>query len=318
MLTRCPSCTTIFRVSTDQLKVRQGKVRCGSCQGVFNALDSLIEEIAPASEPIAVLPAPTCEPEPDVLTGAVAHDAASDAPLDDVLDIGEPVSTAPTVDSLAVALSSEAGPPSPDSAPMSPAHVASVALSEAPSLIDNSEAAPALHDDDLPPEARFGWFWALGIVLAIVTMLAQALMIFRVEIATSVPETRPWFVAACELLDCRVDLARKANLLAIESSDLNPDPAFPGQSGRLRLHASLHNRASHAQEWPALEVTLTDTNDRPLIRRALTAKEYLLAAKPAPGNLEQGIGGQQEISIELALDSGDVLASGYRLYLFYP
>ncbi|TRZ95840.1 MAG: hypothetical protein D4R84_07490, partial [Rhodocyclaceae bacterium] len=44
MLTRCPTCATHFRVTPAQLKARTGSVRCGECQHVFNALDSLIEE----------------------------------------------------------------------------------------------------------------------------------------------------------------------------------------------------------------------------------------------------------------------------------
>ncbi len=344
MLTRCPSCATIFRVSTEQLKARQGKVRCGSCQSVFNALDSLIEEVVPVSEPIAVSPAPTWGLAPEALAHPSVDDAATGAQLDEVINIGEPVGTDLSVDITDIKATVPAGksavifpePIQPSAPPLPPAPPVSAAVTATPVPVSVSDPEPEstelptrtpieIHEaesdslaEDTPAQARFGRLWALGIVLAIVAMLTQALMMFRVEIATSVPETRPWFVAACELLDCHVDLARQAHLLSIESSDLNPDPAFPGQSGRLRLHASLHNRASHAQEWPLLEVTLTDTSDRPLIRRALTAKEYLLAAKPPQSNLEQGIGGQQEISIELALDSGDVLASGYRLYLFYP
>ena len=44
MLTRCPTCETHFRVTAEQLKARSGRVRCGECQQVFNALDTLIEE----------------------------------------------------------------------------------------------------------------------------------------------------------------------------------------------------------------------------------------------------------------------------------
>ena len=52
MLTRCPECTTHFRVTPEQLKARAGRVRCGECQHVFNALDTLIEE------PVLVIAAP--------------------------------------------------------------------------------------------------------------------------------------------------------------------------------------------------------------------------------------------------------------------
>ncbi|GMR16779.1 MAG: hypothetical protein BMS9Abin31_1159 [Gammaproteobacteria bacterium] len=37
MLTRCPQCETIFRVSKRDLAAAKGKVRCGSCKAVFNA-----------------------------------------------------------------------------------------------------------------------------------------------------------------------------------------------------------------------------------------------------------------------------------------
>lgn len=41
MVTSCPACTTTFRVTQEQLKHRQGKVRCGQCRGVFDAFKSL-------------------------------------------------------------------------------------------------------------------------------------------------------------------------------------------------------------------------------------------------------------------------------------
>ncbi|HEY3431477.1 MAG TPA: DUF3426 domain-containing protein [Rhodocyclaceae bacterium] len=54
MFTRCPTCSTTFRVTPEQLKARLGRVRCGQCKAVFNALDSLIEEGAlPPPEAVA-------------------------------------------------------------------------------------------------------------------------------------------------------------------------------------------------------------------------------------------------------------------------
>jgi len=44
MLTCCPNCKTSFRITPEQLKARQGKVRCGECQHVSNALDTLIDD----------------------------------------------------------------------------------------------------------------------------------------------------------------------------------------------------------------------------------------------------------------------------------
>lgn len=40
LLTRCPHCDTRFRVTDEQLDLAKGKVRCGSCMEVFNALEN--------------------------------------------------------------------------------------------------------------------------------------------------------------------------------------------------------------------------------------------------------------------------------------
>lgn len=53
--TQCPKCDTRFRVTDAQLGVANGKVRCGNCMSVFNALEHKIDESAP--------PAPEKQPE---------------------------------------------------------------------------------------------------------------------------------------------------------------------------------------------------------------------------------------------------------------
>jgi predicted Zn finger-like uncharacterized protein len=44
MYTQCPNCETIFRISSEQLQVARGNVRCGDCNQPFNALDSLMDQ----------------------------------------------------------------------------------------------------------------------------------------------------------------------------------------------------------------------------------------------------------------------------------
>lgn len=80
LATQCPHCFTIFRVAGDQLKLRGGLVRCGSCKQVFNGNDYLVEasvsdgyyqpapgskaQAAPANTPAA--PSPQTPPAPAV------------------------------------------------------------------------------------------------------------------------------------------------------------------------------------------------------------------------------------------------------------
>ena len=51
MFTRCPECETTFRLGAEDLRRAQGKVRCGDCGSVFNALEYLAEESEPSEEP---------------------------------------------------------------------------------------------------------------------------------------------------------------------------------------------------------------------------------------------------------------------------
>jgi len=48
LYTRCPGCTTIFRVTEPQLALREGQVRCGHCRTVFHGREQLISLAPPA------------------------------------------------------------------------------------------------------------------------------------------------------------------------------------------------------------------------------------------------------------------------------
>ncbi len=45
MYTRCPECSTCFRVTERHLAIAKGKVRCGHCQLVFNATENAIDDL---------------------------------------------------------------------------------------------------------------------------------------------------------------------------------------------------------------------------------------------------------------------------------
>ncbi|MBN8454302.1 MAG: zinc-ribbon domain-containing protein [Candidatus Accumulibacter sp.] len=53
MRTCCPTCRTVFRVTPEQLRLRAGRVRCGQCRAVFNAIENLFDGDSLASSPTA-------------------------------------------------------------------------------------------------------------------------------------------------------------------------------------------------------------------------------------------------------------------------
>lgn len=171
---------------------------------------------------------------------------------------------------------------------------------------------PFMAEED--PQPRRTWLWAIGVLLALGGLFGQAVYRYRAELAVQVPGIRPQLDAACRVLRCQIVLPRRVELMSIEASDLQADPR---REGIIVLNAVLRNRARFAQDYPALELTLTDEGDRPLLRRVLAPRDYLDPAR-APLLLSDGIAPGGEASLRVFLDSSRARATGYRLYLFYP
>ena len=63
MLTRCPQCETLYRLTTEQLEAAGGKVRCSRCNKVFNAAEHMQQSSKKAPIP-SVRPKPKPKPQP--------------------------------------------------------------------------------------------------------------------------------------------------------------------------------------------------------------------------------------------------------------
>jgi predicted Zn finger-like uncharacterized protein len=179
---------------------------------------------------------------------------------------------------------------------------------------------PRRDDEPLPefleeeaPRSRFNVAWGLAALLALAALLLQLAYQYRTELATLAPQMKPYLVEGCRFLDCEVRLPRRPNLLSIESSDLQGDKRG---ANLIVLHAVIRNRAPFPQELPALELTLTDSLDRAVVRRVLSPDEYLSGAMR--DSRQKGIAPGAEATLRVLFDTGGVGAVGYRLYLFYP
>jgi predicted Zn finger-like uncharacterized protein len=153
--------------------------------------------------------------------------------------------------------------------------------------------------------------WAVLSLVLLVVISAQAAYAFRTEVTMWLPYTRTYYVRLCESLGCTMGLPRLSNFLHIEASDLKTfDPAYPNE---IQLFLTVRNRAAVEMAYPAFELTLTDSLERTIARRVFLPAEYLRSAARA-GGLKPGV----ELPIQLFLDTGSLIAAGYRLYLFYP
>ncbi len=83
LATQCPHCNTVFRVAHDQLKLRGGIVRCGTCKEVFDGNAALINTDAlrppEPGRPTSAPAAPRTTPAPPSTAHAATPGGAIDA-----------------------------------------------------------------------------------------------------------------------------------------------------------------------------------------------------------------------------------------------
>jgi hypothetical protein len=152
---------------------------------------------------------------------------------------------------------------------------------------------------------------ALAALLLALVLAGQLVFHFRTAIAIATPGLRPALAALSEALGSEIPLPRHAEMISIEASDLQNEP---GRGRLLALQATLRNAATYAQAYPALELALTDTSDKVIVRRVLLPVEYL-----PPAVVDNGaFAPNADVEVRLWLEAKDIQAAGYRLYVFYP
>lgn len=259
LITRCPNCSTTFRVQGAQLSARGGRVRCGKCNQVFDGLAQVVENDGGAA---------TVGPSPQ-------------------LALFDPLR-------LAAEAEKEAQAKTERDAAAKAAGAAYTARMRARATMPTEDDAEFLAETASRP--GFVVLWSFLSVLALVALAAQAAVHFRTELVVFAPQIRPQLQIACDLLDCEVHLPRQPELMSIESSELRFDP---NRGGIIRLTAVVRNRAPFPQEYPALELTLIDERDEPVARRILFPRDYLRAGDAqAKRDAGIAPGAEEVVSIE--------------------
>jgi predicted Zn finger-like uncharacterized protein len=278
--TRCPGCKTIFRVTPQQLAMRAGQVRCGHCHTVFDGVAALV----------SLAPRPRDEPEPEF----------------DEAVLGPPTVTLRSAQAL------QPAPDEPDDR-VEPAGKVALEDNEADASSDPQIAYSARFSWQEKKERRRvpSWLYALAIPLLVLLLAGQGLFHFRDAIAANWPTVKPALIRLCAVAGCEVRPMQDISGLSIEASDLQADPAH---RGLLVLSTTIRNRAPYSLAYPYVELTLSDTTDHVVVRRAFAPQEYVSGA----ADPRIGIAGNSEIAIKLFIDASATTQAGYQVYLFYP
>ena len=333
----------MFQVETDQLKVSDGWVRCGHCDGVFDASAHFqISPVASAPEipdvqvaPSAQFQAAPVEVDPGSATPAPARylpDAAADVPAVDAA-LSSYLSTPQVLDE-AEALPPTAAPTDSDARralygrePKGPIKADVTARRKAEVSFVKTARRRARRSQPL--------YRALAVLLSIIVLaalLVQGLVYERVELAARYPALLPMLQSLCRPLNCQINPPRMIEAIEIDSSSFM-------QTGpeTYRLNFVVKNNRPGAVAMPALEVTLTGTGDKVVVSKTVLPAQFgassvwLNSAFPFAGAFDlqappatatrvlnaPGEAGIAEASPAPETASALVI-TGYRLLAFYP
>ena len=152
-----------------------------------------------------------------------------------------------------------------------------------------------------------------GSLLLAVLIAVQLAVIYRADLLARVPQARNALMQLCAVFGCTVGWPTQVDQLAVIGSELQ---TIPG-TDVLELTAVIRNRAGFRQALPAVEVTLTDSLNRPIARKVFTPADYLAAAGEPSSRIEDGLGSGSDYTIRLFFEARGVQAAGFLVYPFF-
>jgi len=155
-----------------------------------------------------------------------------------------------------------------------------------------------------------GFLYGLLALLLLSAAALQAIHHYRVKIAAEYPQFKPYLVEACIHLRCEVRLPQNLDYISIGSSDMQEDDTYESV---INFTSTFKNKANYAQQYPNIELTLTNERDQVVIRRLVSPSDYL----PADTDIEAGMPAQGVTNIKLPLFVHQAVVAGYRMLLVY-
>ncbi|MFZ6655316.1 DUF3426 domain-containing protein [Undibacterium sp. TJN19] len=151
----------------------------------------------------------------------------------------------------------------------------------------------------------------LMLLLLLPLLLAQSAYIFRSQLAAWMPDSKPYLVQACKLLQCQVNLPAQIEKITVESNELQ---TLAPDRNVFMLVMQIQNHSDIVQAWPNVELVLNDAKDKAVLQRAFTPADYL-AEKD---KITKGFAPNSDQNIKLYFELPKLKAAGYHVGVFYP
>lgn len=329
-ITSCPACETQFLLNIDHLKAYRGKVRCGHCGHIFNAKNRLtkvtgevrgVDDHGAVEHNISLEASYTISDTDDFDVESETFEynesarAVDEKPISRVLNVV--LETVPNLSDLSsqneLAKNQQTNrdfTSRPNISKHTPAAIAEedvdIDAVRAPIFIDDLTTDPKFKLDK--PKLNI-WLILLALLLVILALL-QSIYFLRSTIAVNYPQFKPYLQQACAYLNCKVNLPQQLELLTIDDSDMQESDDYQSV---INFSSLLINNAPHAQAYPNIELTLTDIDDKPVLRKLVRPQEYLNSGV----NIVDGLMGREEVRINLAINVQNLSVAGYRVLITY-
>jgi len=164
-------------------------------------------------------------------------------------------------------------------------------------------SAPA---DFEPASGPRRWPLAVGIALLAIALAAQAAHHWREDLSRN-PALGPWLLRAYGALG--LDAPAPVDLAAFELRQLGA-ASEPNQAGRIKVRASIVNRASFAQPYPVLRLSLQDRFGATIGSRELLPEQYMPGGESSAAAL---LGPAQRADAEIVFVDPGRDAVGFEL-----
>lgn len=148
----------------------------------------------------------------------------------------------------------------------------------------------------------------ISLLLCLVLAL-QLLVQERNLVAAMEPGLKPWIEEVCALMECTVAPLRQIESVVIDSSSFNKI-----RGDVYRLNFALKNTAITELALPAIELSLTDVQDQPLVRRVFMPAELGLKS----GVLQAATETHASLTLGIKSNGSADRVAGYRILAFYP
>ncbi|MBW9107479.1 DUF3426 domain-containing protein [Paraburkholderia phenoliruptrix] len=177
---------------------------------------------------------------------------------------------------------------------------------------DDVDPFPVVRETRPAEPRRLAWIigGSVAAALLVIALLAQLAWWQRETVLVYFPRTQVLYAKACAQLGCQLTAPHDIDGLQVEPSDLRQVDG----PHKLELRMPLRNRFNVALAYPAIELTLLDDQNNIALRRVLFPQDYVPPGTP----IAAGLPPHMTQTMIVRLDTGNAVASNFRVQIFYP